>query len=321
MRILLDNVNLGSTSGPNSFGRQLTNELLNQGHETINTIDLLKLGKRIQLTPPEIQLAFIEFQLQFDATMPVVQRLDGIYYNSDSQFGDWWVQNQRINQTYERANGIIFQSQFSKRLVQNFFGEKDNTIIINNGVNLKVIDEIQPIENEEIDKFDNLWVCASNWRPHKRLSENIRYFLEHSGENDALIVAGTNTGPYHDHPRITYAGELNWRTLISLYKRAKYFIHLAYHDNCPNVVVDARAAGCHVICASCGGTSEVAGADATVIVEEDWDPKPIELYKPPQLDFTKKQRNGNESSIDIVDVTRKYVDFMQQTIDIVNKSK
>ena len=36
-------------------------------------------------------------------------------------------------------------------------------------------------------------------------------------------------------------------TLLSLYKRSKYFIHLAWLDHCPNVVVDARASGLIVI--------------------------------------------------------------------------
>jgi len=316
MRILIDNVNLGSTSGPNSFGRQLTNELFARGHEILNTIDLLKLGNRVQLKQPDVQISFIESQIQLDDAIPLIQRLDGIYYNSDSQFGDWWIQNQRIHHTYERASGIIFQSQFSKRLVESFFGEKDNNIVINNGVNFSTIQEIQPLDNDEIDKFDNLWVCASSWRPHKRLSENIRYFLEHASDSDILIVAGTNTGPYYDHPRISYVGELNWRTLISLYKRAKYFIHLAYHDNCPNVVVDARASGCHIICASCGGTKDIAGLDATVIVEDDWDPKPIELYKPPKLDFTRIEQNTIDSNITIEDVTRRYIEFIEKVRNI-----
>jgi len=315
MRILLDNVNLGSTSGPNSFGRQLTNELLRQEHDVLNTIELLKLGNRIQLQPPEVQLTFIESQIVFSSNIPLIQRLDGIYYNSDSQFGDWWVQNERISKTYENAKGIVFQSSFSKKLVETFFGEKENNVIINNGVDLKLIDEIQSLQDSELDKYENVWVSASNWRPHKRLSENIHYFLEHANEKDILIVAGTNKGPYDDHPRVSYVGELKWRTLISLYKRARYFIHLAYHDNCPNVVVDARASGCHIIGASCAGTKDIAGIGATIILEDDWHPQPIELYKPPKLDFTKKHVNEIESSIDISDVTKRYVNFFEQVIE------
>lgn len=313
MKILLDNLNLGSTSGPNSFGRQLTEQLKHDSHDVMNTIELSKVGNKVSFEPPDIQLTFIEAMVRI-ANVPLVQRLDGIYYNSDSQYGDWWIQNQRIKDTYDRATGIIFQSPFSKRLVETFFDAKpdDQTTIIGNGVNLEAIALIPVLEDPVLDPFDDVWMCASSWRPHKRLSENIRYFLEAANDNDAMIVAGAANGPYDDHDRVIYVGELNWQTLIACYKRASTFVHLAYHDNCPNVVVDARAAGCKIICASCAGSSSIAGSDAIVIEEEDWIPQPIELYKPPRLNFDRARRNGIESSIDIIDVTRRYIEFLKR---------
>ena len=142
------------------------------------------------------------------------------------------------------------------------------------------------------------------------MNENIRYFLEHANEKTALIVAGVKSGPYDDHERVLYVGELNWQTLISLYKRASTFVHLAFHDNCANVMIDARAAGCKIVCASCAGSSSIAGPDAIIIDEDDWDPQPIELYKPPRLDFSRVRRNGIESTIDIRDVTKRYTEFL-----------
>lgn len=313
MKILLDNVNLGSTSGPNSFGRQLTNELLKRNHIVHNVIDIVK--QRIaHIERPDVHLAFIESNITIDS--PLIQRLDGIYYNSDSQYGDWWLQNSRINETYDRSAGVIFQSPFSKTLVESFFGEKhtDDAVIINNGVDMSVIASVPEMNDETLDNFDKVWVSASNWRPHKRLSENVRYFLEHSGDNDVLIIAGAQGGPGSDHERILYVGELTWHALIALYKRADNFIHLAYHDNCPNVIVDARAAGCNIICAGCAGSQFVAGPEAIVIDEDDWVPQPIELYKPPKLDFRRARRCGVESSIDIVDVVDRYIEFLMRYV-------
>lgn len=311
MRILLDNVNLGSRSGPNSFGRQLTDQLNRDGHNVLNTIELMRQGgKTMQL--PDAQLTFIEAMTRIP-NVPVVQRLDGIYYNSDSQYGDWWIQNQRIGETYELAKGVVFQSPFSKRLVETFFDAKPDeyTTIIGNGVDLDAIAAIEPINDPGLDKWSEVWVSASNWRPHKRLGENVRYFLEVAPDTAVLVVAGTDRGPHDDHERILYVGELNWQTLIALYKRATTFVHLAYHDNCPNVIVDARASGCHIVCASCAGSSSIAGLNATIIEEDDWDPQPIELYKPPQLDFARARQNDIDSNIDIKDVTRRYVEFLE----------
>lgn len=314
MRVLLDNVDLGSTSGPNSFGRQLTNELRRRGDEVINLIDAVRKRTPIK-DKPDVHLAFIESNVR-SPQVPMVQRLDGIYYNSDSRYGDWWLQNKRIEETYSHAAGVIFQSPFSRRLVEAFFGEKsdDNVAVIGNGVDLRQIEEVPVNDSPELDKFDTVWMSAANWRPHKRLGENVRYFLEHAGDNDVMVVAGADSGPGHEHERVVYLGELQWSALIGMYKRADNFIHLAYHDNCPNVIVDARASGCHIICASCAGSTSIAGPDATVIDEDDWDPGPIELYKPPQLDFTRKRVNGIESSIDIRDVAQRYVDFMSKFV-------
>ncbi len=308
MKLLFDNVNLGSTSGPNSFGRQLTDEFKRRGDDVINLIDAMQNQQSITVKP-DIHLAFIEANIQSE--IPLIQRLDGIYYNSDAQYGDWWLQNKRINETYDNAKGIIFQSPFSKRLVESFFDSKPNSIVIGNGVNLDAIAAIPVNTVDEFDRFDKIWVAASNWRPHKRLSENVRYFLEHADDNDVMVVAGADQGPGMNEERIVYVGELNWQTLVGLYKRASYFIHLAYHDNCPNVIVDARAAGSHIICASCAGSSSIAGPDATIIDEDEWDPGPIELYKPPKLDFNRARINGIESSIDIKDVAQCYIDFFK----------
>lgn len=313
MRILLDNIDLGLTNGASSFARQLTNELINQKHDVINTIELIKLEKvkHQQLQQPEIQLSFVEAQVKFDSVVPMVQRLGSIHYNSDDAYGDWWLQNQYIQRTYSDASGVIFQSHFTRRLVETFFGEKEDSIVINNGVNYELINSISPFDEPILDAFETIWLSASSWRPNKRLSENVNYFLEHAGENEALVVVGASIGPYHDHPRILYVGELNWRTLVSLYKRAKYFIHLAYHDHCPNVVIEARAAGCHIICASCSGTPEIAGVDATVIQEDDWEPQPTTLYMPPKLDFTRKSVNSVDSNVNITDVASRYVNYFK----------
>ena len=87
--------------------------------------------------------------------------------------------------------------------------------------------------------------------------------------------------------RIVLMGDLDYMSLLSLYKRSSTFVHLAYLDHCPNVVVDAQAAGCHVICSSTGGTSELI-VNGTVMLEEKWDYSPIKLYDPPDIDFSKK---------------------------------
>jgi len=277
MNILLDNINLQSSSGPNSFAQKLSKYLSKKGHS-------LSLGNR---PFADIRLCFIESRMK-PSDIPLVTRLDGIYFNTTA---DFQKQNANIFKTYNNSNGIIFQSHFNKELTTRYFGPHKNTQIIHNGADTELIEKTSA---HSLAVEGDVWCCASSWRPHKRLKENIRYFLEHSGANDILIVAGKVGNISEDlskDKKIMYVGNLSYEQLLSVYKSSKYFIHLSWLDHCPNVVVDARASGCQIICSSTGGTKEIAGKDAIIIKEEEWDFMPINLYDPPILNFNNKIDN------------------------------
>mgnify|MGYP003149101201 CR=1 FL=1 len=300
MKILFDNVDFNSNSGPNGFGKKLATALGGEGHQIfINPLEAIS---------PDVQISFIASNYRL---APIIQRLDGIYFNSDQDFNRL---NEPIEKTYLISEAVIFQSEFNKALTEKFFGIKEKSFVIHNGTALDEISNISPINSEDLDRFENVWTCASSWRPHKRLEENVRYFLENSSQNDCLIVAGSNPDCKLDHPRVFYAGVLDWKTLISLYKRSKFFLHLAWLDHCPNVVIDARAAGCHVICSSSGGTHEIAGENSTIIEEDIWDFSPLRLYNPPKMDFSKKTNIGKRSDIDIKSVSLRYLDVFSECI-------
>ena len=295
MNICLENVNLGSHSGPNSFANKLVKYLAIDNHSIT------------KLEQADVRLCFIETQ-QIDTKIPLYQRLDGIYFNTAQ---DYKQQNYNIERTYNQAHGIVFQSEFNKKLTFEHFGPHDNATIIHNGADIELIDEILPLSHTKLDKYSNIWSCASSWRPHKRLNDNIRYFLEHSEKDECLVVAGDVPQRNIREDRIFYVGHLDQNQLLSLYKSSKYFIHLAWLDHCPNVVVDARACGCQIICSSSGGTKEISGLNAIVIDEKTWDLKPTKLYEPPKINFSKKINNLYDSGYNMADVVKKYVYFMK----------
>lgn len=290
MRILFDNVNFSSRSGPNTFGSRLAKSISYKGHTIVN-----------QDENPDVQLSFIQSSNYF---APTVQRLDGIWFNIDQ---NWKLQNKAIEDTYKKSKSVIFQSEFNKKLVEEYFGKHESSFIIHNGTFVSDIQAVDPLDAPSLAGTENVWVCASSWRPHKRLKDNIRYFLEHSGKKDCLIIAGANPDCRVADPRIFYAGDLPHHFLIPLFRAADYFIHLAWLDHCPNVVVDARAAGAKIICSSAGGTREIAGTDAIIVEEDEWDFKPCKLYNPPELDFTRKIKNDDFNvSIEISEKTEAY---------------
>jgi len=303
MKIFLDNVTMNSSSGPNGFAKKVAKEFL-KNHDVYSSVYQLMDDK----TKPDVQLSFIASECKL---APIVQRLDGIYFNSDQDFMNL---NYPIEATYNEASAVIFQSKFNKKLTESFFGKRDNSYVISNGTNIDLINNMESIDANNLNKFEKVWCCASSWRPHKRLKENIRYFKEYSKDNECLVIAGENPDVQVHNDRIFYAGHLNWTNLISLMKRSSYFLHLSWLDHCPNVVVDAKAAGCQIICSSTGGTSEIAGEDAIVIQEDEWDFSPVKLYSPPAMDFSKKSTGENSLSFDIINVAESYIDVMKSVI-------
>ena len=295
MKILLENVNLKSSNGPNSFANKLAPHVLSNGHQFVGPKEA------------EISLCFIESPI-VNLPYPRIQRLDGIYYNT--RF-DYETQNKNIKRTYDNSSGVIYQSHYGKQLITRFFGDHENGVVIHNGADNLSIQKASPMKNDVEGR--KIWSCAASWRPHKRLEENIRYFLDHKSEKDILLIAG-NTPKIVEDASIYYMGNLTQNQLYSLYKASEYFLHLGFLDCCPNVVVDARACGARVICTTSGGTQEVAGPDAIVIEEEEWDFKPLDLYNPPKLNFDKKLDNNWDIDYNMDVVAKKYLKFMEKNL-------
>lgn len=295
LTIHFDNVDFNSSSGPNRFAFRLADNLSKRGH---------MISPIIGCSDVDVQLSCIQIN---ESRAPTVLRLDGIYFNLDQ---DYVGLNKNIEASYKKADAIVVQSIFNRELTKYYFGDHPNVHVIPNGTDLEAIANTTPIEHSVFNDYDDVWVCAASWRPHKRLDDNIRYFREHAPEGACLIVAGPNAHN-KEYPHVYYGGNMHPDALLALYKRASHFIHLAFLDHCPNVVVNARAAGCRIVCASSGGTHEIAGKDAIVIKDLDWDYEPLKLYEPPELDFNSIMDCGIDSELDINLVANQYLDVFR----------
>ena len=295
MNVCFNNVDFSSSSGPNQFASKLAFIM----HE---------LGHSIMLRGGDVQLSFISTARKY---APVVLRLDGIYFNTEQ---DWKRMNKPIRRSYNDAEAVIIQSEFDLQLITKYFGDRDNLHVISNGTMLDKIESIARIDDVKLEKYSEVWCCASHWRPHKRLNDNLRYFNEHAPEDACIIIAG-NIGDNLDESlkddRMFFVGDIVWTQLVGLFKRSDKFVHLSWLDHCPNVVVDARACGCQIVCSSAGGTREIAGSDAIVVAENTWDFSPTELYSPPPLDFSRISNTGIDSNLDMKVCAQRYLDVLQ----------
>ena len=301
MKVFAHNFNPNSNSGPNKFSRQLFNQMKK------------KLGVSFTNNQQDADVEFCLIQQVVHKVKPMVLRLDGIWFNSEQNYKE---QNRLIEFSYKNADAVVFQSDFNKKLTESWFGVHKNSHVIHNAADLKQIERANgAFWNNTFGKDTEVWSCASSWRPHKRLNENIRYFLEFAPENAILAVAGKGVESemlnHRFNERIKFLHELDYMSLLSLYKRSSTFIHLAYLDHCPNVVVDAQAADCRIICSSTGGTSEIV-EKGTIVVEDEWDFKPCKLYKPPKIKFDSFKHFSMAKNRNITNCAKKYQKIMKE---------
>ena len=301
MKIFTHNFNPASNSGPNKFTRQLFKQM-EKDYEVSYTNN-----------QQDADVEFCLIQQVRHKVKPMVLRLDGIWFNSEQNYKE---QNKLIEFSYKNADAVVFQSSFNKKLTEAWFGAHKNSYVVHNAADIKQIERANgAFWNNTFGKDTEVWSCASSWRPHKRLNENIRYFLEFAPDNAVLAVAGKGSASerlnHRFNERIKFLDELDYMSLLSLYKRSSTFIHLAYLDHCPNVVVDAQAAGCRIICSSTGGTSEII-EKGTIVLEEEWDFKPCKLYSPPELNFDKFNHVSISKNRNIVKCANNYYNILKE---------
>jgi len=302
MKVFTHNFNPKSNSGPNKFTRTLFRKLINENEVVLSNQE-------------DAEVEFCLIQQQLPKVKPMLLRLDGIWFNSEQEYNK---QNAIIQHSYNNADAVVFQSNFNKNLVEDWFGCHKNSYVINNSCDNKLINSANKhFWDKKFGINTEVWSCASSWRPHKRLNENIRYFLEFAPKDAVFAIAGAlgmdDAKRLPSDERIILVGELDYMSLLALYKRSSTFVHLAYLDHCPNVVVDAQAAGCKIVCSSSGGTKEVVN-DGIVIIEDEWDFKPIPLYRPPSMDFLNSVKIKTNNKNSFKECTESYFRVMQGII-------
>lgn len=274
MKIHLDNVNMGSTSGPNSFAKRLAGGLIELGHE----VELYN-GKN-----SDVSIVFIEPSGRPLANK-IVQRLDGIWF-SPSEFE---IKNSAIKKLYQNADGIIWQSEFDKGMTTKWWGQPKSGSVIRNGINAPKIKKFQIPALEQIrQQYEMLFVCSANWHPQKRLETNVELYkwLRTFYTSAALIVLGSNAIKVAD-PHIFYAGSQPHDVCLEIFSASNWMLHTAWLDHCPNTVVEALSQGTPVICSEQGGTKELVQGYGIVLKENaEYNFELTDYDRPPALDIT-----------------------------------
>lgn len=309
MKVCVNTLESERNDGPYIFARRLAFELEKQGVEIVD-----------RNQKHDILLAIIrDFQIEESKRKgaKIVQRLDGIYHYTDQ---DYKGKNQSIQDTYDSADSIIFQTEFNKKMVPKYLGKKDCLdFIIHNGVDSSVFRESKGSGGE-------VFLCSSKWRSMKRLESILFGFESLENKNLSLWVLGETQLRSKDN-RIKFFGEVSPNNVPNFYGRADFFVHLAYDDNCPNSVVEALVCQLPVVCTSNGGTPELVRDSGEIVLEEVYDMTPYKSEDTPNLNIggvrnalervleKKGTYNFPREDLYIGNCAKKYIQAFQSTLD------
>jgi len=278
VKIHLDNVNLNSNSGPNSFGRRLAQAFLENGHDVE-----LHDGRKA-----DASLVFIE-PSGAPLAKKVVQRLDGIWFSPH----EFETKNVNIKKLYQVADAVVWQSEFDRGMTTRWWNEPKKGSVIRNGINVEPIKKFSIPTLEQLrQQYEMLFVCSANWHPQKRLLDNISLYrhLRSFYDSAALIVMGSNPAKVAD-PHIFYTGPQSHEVCLEVFSAANWMIHLAWLDHCPNTVVESLSQGTPVICSEQGGTKELVREYGVVLREtNEYNYELVDYENPPKVDVA--QLNG-----------------------------
>lgn len=269
MRLHFSNVNFSSNTGPNSFGSRLADALTRRDYKIVSEKD-----------DYDIFLCFIEPASVPKDNSKLIHRLDGIWFKPDQ----YETHNLRIKWAYDNAHHVIWQSEFDKIMTEKWWGQKTGSVV-HNGITMqpvKISDDLKNLKRQS----NRIFSCSANWHRQKRLKENIQLFHKLANNNDRLIVLGSNPDYFVDDPRIIYAGPQPHHICLQIYSISDWFLHLAWLDHCPNVVVEALSQGCPVICTESGGTKEIVRNNGLILREKHpYNYQLCDYDAPPDIDF------------------------------------
>lgn len=250
--------------GPAIFARRLGAELSNLG---VNVVD--------RNEKHDILLAIIRdgnIGHSRDQGAKIIQRLDGIYHFLDINYEE---KNQGIKDTFEEADFVIYQSDFSKKLVEGIFGSKKDHSIVYNGINPTFF-------NKGNSKNGKIFLTSSKWRPMKRLESIVQGFnYANIPDSELWVLGDVENSILMD--RVKYFGEVPSSKTYDFYNNSDFLMHLSYGDNCPNSVVEALVGGLPVICTDNDGTKELVKNSGEIIHEKEYGFKPIYSWDIPKV--------------------------------------
>jgi len=195
-------------------------------------------------------------------SLPIIQRLDGIYYPS-KHGREFEELNEDIKDIYfNYSTHIIFQSQYCKRQCFEMFGKlPDNKYsIIYNGADKKIFYPEKRVDNKKNNNiklittgnFRNIDMIEPVIMALDILSANYKFEFTVIGPISNKKISQLIKRPY-----IKYIKKLNLKKVADYLRASDIFIYSHLNPPCPNSAIEAISCGIPVISFDSGSMSEL----------------------------------------------------------------
>lgn len=265
---------------------------------------------------------------------PYFFRVDGVGFDNSQTEEHTMTMNADIVKGINEARGVIYQSEYSKKLCEQILQVKPihSTIIIN-GTNLDRFKTVAKNIREELNipKESIVLISSARWRPQKRLKDMLETFKRYreTYQKDIFFIVIGIKEPIEMENVFSLPFIPN-EDLPNYLNAADIYMFFSWLDPCPNSVVEAIAAGLPVLCSNQGGTKEIVNiSKGGLVIEADrpFNFKQANLQSPPKPDIDmlleglhhlvcnidKFKRDINTEPLDINNVAKKYYNFFKTT--------
>jgi len=212
-------------------------------------------------------LPFMFSEAKKDGLMALIRRMAQRYFQLNS---------------YRRANGVIFLSEFSRSIVGNIYPSVfQKSIVIPHGVNRSFFRNVTKGRWKTENKVELLYVSTIKSHKYQWNIVKAMFVLHREGyTNISLKLVGpADSGPlkklestiekYKMRDNIQWLGVVPHEKIAEIYHNASIFIFPSTCEACPNILLEAMASGLPIACSDRASMPEFAKDGVKYIDPED----------------------------------------------------
>ncbi len=239
-----------------------------------------------------------------------------------------WLLRDVFLKSYKMADKVIFISEYSKSVVQQYIPDIDaKSILIPHGINDLFLNSVANYELPDYLKENQFYLYVSSLHYYKAQKEIVQAWkkLHDTGFTFPLVLVGGTYNQYGEEvvamidefglkEKVFYLGKVDYEKLPGLYKSARALLFASSCECCPNILLEKLAAAKPILCSNIEPMPEF-GEDAAIYFDP-YDPDTlVEQIKSMEEDQEKMKELAEKAGkqalkFDWEETVKKTVEFL-----------